>query len=136
MGGFNWRRRRGLDERLTALPDYELVGVLRIPESHISPARAIWRRVAVALAALLIAVTTVYLGRDGYMGCPDEPMSILDCLYYATVSLIDDRLRRHHAVHPSARLINVLVITPLRVAFLIVLIGTTVETLTAASRQA
>ena len=36
----------------------------------------------------------------------------------------------------TARLINVLVITPLRVAFLIVLVGTTVETLTTASRQA
>lgn len=35
-----------------------------------------------------------------------------------------------------SRLINVLVITPLRVAFLIVLVGTTVETLTSASRQA
>ena len=34
------------------------------------------------------------------------------------------------------RLINVLVITPLRVAFLIVLVGTTVETLTEQSRQA
>jgi voltage-gated potassium channel len=39
-------------------------------------------------------------------------------------------------VTPSARLINVLVITPLRIAFLIVLIGTTVETLTTQSRQA
>ena len=39
-------------------------------------------------------------------------------------------------VTPSARLVNVLVITPLRVAFLIVLIGTTVETLTTQSRQA
>ena len=37
---------------------------------------------------------------------------------------------------PTARLVNVLVITPLRVAFLIVLIGTTVETLTTQSRQA
>jgi voltage-gated potassium channel len=37
---------------------------------------------------------------------------------------------------PSARLINVLVVTPLRIAFLIVLIGTTVETLTTQSRQA
>ena len=36
---------------------------------------------------------------------------------------------------PTARLVNVLVITPLRVAFLIVLIGTTVETLTTQSRQ-
>ena len=39
-------------------------------------------------------------------------------------------------VTPSARLVNVLVITPLRIAFLIVLIGTTVETLTTQSRQA
>ncbi|HVQ98523.1 MAG TPA: potassium transporter Kef, partial [Mycobacterium sp.] len=57
MGRFSWRR-RGLDERLTALPDYELVGVLRIPERHISPTQAISRRAAVALLALLFAVIT------------------------------------------------------------------------------
>ena len=61
---------------------------------------------------------------------------MLDCLYYATVSLSTTGYGDITPVTPSARLINVLVITPLRVAFLIVLIGTTVETLTAASRQA
>ena len=63
-------------------------------------------------------------------------MSFLDCLYYATVSLSTTGYGDITPFTPSARLINVLVITPLRVAFLIVLIGTTVETLTAASRQA
>ena len=58
----------------------------------------------------------------------------LDCLYYATVSLSTTGYGDITPVTPSARLVNVLVITPLRVAFLIVLIGTTVETLTTRSR--
>jgi voltage-gated potassium channel len=63
-------------------------------------------------------------------------LSLLDCVYYATVSLSTTGYGDITPVTPSARLINVLVITPLRVAFLIVLIGTTVETLTTQSRQA
>ena len=38
-------------------------------------------------------------------------------------------------VSPQARLITTLVITPLRLLFLIVLVGTTVELLTERSRQ-
>jgi voltage-gated potassium channel len=57
-------------------------------------------------------------------------------VYYATVSLSTTGYGDITPVTPSARLINVLVITPLRIAFLIVLIGTTVETLTTQSRQA
>ena len=90
-----------------------------------------------ALLALFAAVLIVYLDRDGYRDVAAEHrMSFLDCLYYATVSLSTTGYGDITPVTPSARLINVLVITPLRVAFLIVLIGTTVETLTAASRQA
>jgi voltage-gated potassium channel len=63
-------------------------------------------------------------------------LSLLDCIYYATVSLSTTGYGDITPVTPSARLVNVLVITPLRVAFLIVLIGTTVETLTTQSRQA
>ncbi|HEY5841069.1 MAG TPA: potassium channel family protein, partial [Mycobacterium sp.] len=92
------------------------------------------------LLALFAAVFIVYLDRDGYRDIDSAPvpggMSFLDCLYYATVSLSTTGYGDITPVTPSARLINVLVITPLRVAFLIVLIGTTVETLTAASRQA
>ena len=89
-----------------------------------------------ATLALFAAVFIVYLDRDGYRDVQENPMSFLDCLYYATVSLSTTGYGDITPFTPSARLINVLVITPLRVAFLIVLIGTTVETLTAASRQA
>ena len=44
-------RERDLDETLTAQPGYALVGVVRVPEAQVSPLRAIWRRVAVALLA-------------------------------------------------------------------------------------
>lgn len=131
------RRRFGADEeRLTDQPDSALVDILRIPEPFISPASRITRRVIYALLALFAAVLIVYIDRDGYRDVQDNELSFLDCLYYATVSLSTTGYGDITPFSPTARLINVLVITPLRVAFLIVLIGTTVESLTAASRQA
>jgi voltage-gated potassium channel len=134
------RRLRRLDEALTARPDSALVEYLRIPENFVSPARKIILRVIYALGALFAAVLIVYLDRDGYRDIESAPvpggLSFLDCLYYATVSLSTTGYGDITPVTETARLVNVLVITPLRVAFLIVLIGTTVETLTAASRQA
>jgi voltage-gated potassium channel len=130
-----------LDQNLTSRPDSDLVDVLNIPEPFVSPARRIAMRVVYALGALFSAVLIVYLDRHGYRdieSAPDanDPLSFLDCLYYATVSLSTTGYGDITPVTPSARLVNVLVITPLRVAFLIVLIGTTVETLTTQSRQA
>lgn len=93
-------------------------------------------RVLYALGALFAAVLIVYVDRDGYRDAQGDDLSFLDCLYYATVSLSTTGYGDITPFTPSARLINVLVITPLRVAFLIVLIGTTVETLTTQSRQA
>ncbi|MFA5708731.1 TrkA family potassium uptake protein [Mycolicibacterium sp.] len=127
---------RRLDEALTAKPDAALVDHLRIPERFVSPARKIGRRVLYALGALFAAVLIVYVDRHGYRDVQGDELSFLDCLYYATVSLSTTGYGDITPYSPSARLINVLVITPLRIAFLIVLIGTTVETLTAASRQA
>jgi voltage-gated potassium channel len=130
-----------LDQNLTSRPDSDLVEILNIPEPFVSPARRIAMRVVYALGALFAAVLIVYLDRHGYRdieSAPDanDPLSFLDCLYYATVSLSTTGYGDITPVTPSARLVNVLVITPLRVAFLIVLIGTTVETLTTQSRQA
>ena len=137
MASSRLRRRLGrLDEALTARPDAALVEYLHIPEKFVTPATRIARRVLYATLALFAAVFIVYLDRDGYRDVQENPLSFLDCLYYATVSLSTTGYGDITPFTPSARLINVLVITPLRVAFLIVLIGTTVETLTAASRQA
>lgn len=130
------RRRLGADDSLTSQPDAALVDVLRIPEKFVSPTQRIIRRVVYATLALFAAVMIVYLDRDGYRDAQENQLSFLDCLYYATVSLSTTGYGDITPITPSARLVNVLVITPLRVAFLIVLIGTTVETLTTQSRQA
>lgn len=129
-------RLAAINENLTSRPDAALVDILRIPEPFISPGQRIFRRVIYAALALFAAVLIVYLDRDGYRDVQNDQLSFLDCLYYATVSLSTTGYGDITPFTPGARLINVLVITPLRIAFLIVLIGTTVETLTTQSRQA
>ncbi|TRW81166.1 potassium channel family protein [Mycolicibacterium sp. 018/SC-01/001] len=129
------RRLRRFDQSLADQPVHALTDRVQIPTSLVSPSRRITVRVIYALTALFAAVFIVYLDRDGYRDVQDNPLSFLDCLYYATVSLSTTGYGDITPITPSARLVNVLVITPLRVAFLIVLIGTTVETLTTQSRQ-
>ncbi|MGP4055558.1 potassium channel family protein [Mycobacterium sp. 4D054] len=129
------RRVRRFDQALADLPVHALTDRVQIPTETVSPARRITVRVIYALGALFAAVLIVYLDRDGYRDSQENPLSFLDCLYYATVSLSTTGYGDITPITPEARLVNVLVITPLRVAFLIVLIGTTVETLTTQSRQ-
>ncbi|HEY2447921.1 MAG TPA: potassium channel family protein [Mycobacterium sp.] len=130
------RRRSDPDESLTTQPGYALVGVLRIPEAQVSPARAIWKRVAVALLALLVAVITVYLGRDGYTDVRGVPLSVIDCVYFATISLTTVGYGDLTPYTEVARLTNIVILTPLRILFLVVLVGTTLQVLTERSRQA
>lgn len=129
------RRRRGAEDALSTQPDYALVGMLRVPESRVGPTYAIARRIAVASCALLATVIIVYFDRGGYRDAANERMSLLDCVYYATVSLSTTGYGDITPITESARLVNVLLITPLRVLFLIVLVGTTLEVLTERSRQ-
>ncbi|MGH3435272.1 MAG: potassium channel family protein [Sciscionella sp.] len=107
-----------------------------MPTGRISPIRSIQRRVLGALLALVFATAIVYLDRGGYRDVSSHPLTLLDALYYATVSLSTTGYGDITPVTESARLINIVVITPLRVLFLIVLVGTTLSVLTERSRQA
>ncbi|TKG64549.1 potassium channel family protein [Prauserella endophytica] len=107
-----------------------------MPETKVSPLRSIGRRIIGAFLFLFAAVLIVYIGRDGYSDANDDGLSFLDCFYYATVSLSTTGYGDITPVTDFARLINIVVITPLRVMFLIVLVGTTLEVLTERSRQA
>jgi voltage-gated potassium channel len=129
-------RYRRRTDRLTDRPDHALVGVIRMPVNTVGPITAITRRVIGAVIVLTAVVTVVYLDRDGYRDVNGDGLSVLDSVYYATVSLSTTGYGDITPVSPSARLVNVLVITPLRVLFLIVLVGTTLEVLTERSRQA
>lgn len=129
------RASRGGPDRFDK-PDYTLVGVIRIPELEKSPARAIGRRVLWALVALFVCSLVVYFDRGGYHDGKGVEMTYLDSLYYSTVTLSTTGYGDITPTSESARLINIIFITPLRVLFLITLIGTTLEVLTERSRQA
>ncbi|OHV04914.1 potassium channel family protein [Mycobacterium talmoniae] len=136
MAKASWRRLRGLDETLTAQPAYALVGVLRVPQGQTSPAGIVARRVVMAVVALFASSVIVYADRTGYQDVRGEPLTFLDCLYYSAVTLSTTGYGDITPISEFARTINVLVITPLRIAFLILLVGTTVEVVTETSRQA
>ncbi len=127
-------RARGLG--LTSRPDFALVGLLRIPEVQTSPWISLTRRVLFAIALLFGAALVVYVGRNGYHDNSGNELSFLDAFYYATVSLSTTGYGDIHPVSPEARLANIVIITPLRILFLIVLVGTTLGVLTERSRQA
>ncbi|MDL9936797.1 NAD-binding protein [Gordonia sp. ABSL1-1] len=132
----NRLRRRFLSEELSERPDHALVGIIRIPELQQSPGWAIGKRVVFAVIALFFTAVLVYLDRDGYRDVQEDQLSFLDSLYYSAVTLSTTGYGDITPLSPSARLLNLLIITPLRVLFLIVLIGTTLEVLTERSRQA
>ncbi|WP_104482776.1 potassium channel family protein [Actinokineospora auranticolor] len=129
------RPKRATDD-LTARAEHDLVGIIRMPESSVSPVTSILRRIVWAVLALFAAVLLVYLDRDGYRDVNEDGISFLDAIYYATVSLSTTGYGDITPASDSARLINILVITPLRILFLIVLVGTTLAVLTERSRQA
>ena len=129
------RRLGGLDETLTAQPGHLLVGVLRIPEERGSPGRVITRRLAIALLVLFGATLVVYLDRSGYRDVRGDQLTFLDCLYFAAVSLSTTGYGDITPYTEAARLANTVVFTPLRIAFLVVLVGTTLEVLSERSRQ-
>ncbi len=107
-----------------------------MPDRPIGPVVALVRRAAVALGSLAAAAMLVYVQRDGYADENGSPVGLIDAFYYATVSLSTTGYGDVVPVTESARLWTILLITPLRLLFLIVLVGTTVELLTERSRQA
>ena len=109
---------------------------LRFNGRRLTPLTNILMRLLVALMALVITTVVVYVER----GCYRDNSQIggltwIDALYYATVSLSTTGYGDITPICESSRLVNVLIITPLRFVFLIVLVGTTVEVLTRRTRE-
>ncbi|MFC8508628.1 potassium channel family protein [Streptomyces sp. NPDC057411] len=99
------------------------------------PLRQVGKRLLMALGVLVVTVLIVYLDRDGYHDNANETVDFLDCVYYATVTLSTTGYGDIVPYSDSARLANILLVTPLRVLFLIILVGTTLEVLTERTRE-
>jgi voltage-gated potassium channel len=99
------------------------------------PLRQVTKRLLMALLVLFATVLIVWADRGGYHDNADDSIDFLDAVYYATVTLSTTGYGDIVPYSDSARLTNVLLVTPLRVLFLIILVGTTLEVLTERTRE-
>jgi voltage-gated potassium channel len=109
-------------------------GTVQLPASDVHPLRRILRRLAIAVGLLFLAATIVWAS-PGYTDEVDGDVTFPDALYLATVSLSTTGYGDITPVTPGARAIHTAVITPLRIMFLLVLIGATVEALASSTRE-
>jgi voltage-gated potassium channel len=113
-----------------------LTARIKLPSRPWSPFRNILVRILIAVGALVVAASVVYFEGDCYADRGEVGnISWIDAFYYATVSLSTTGYGDIIPVCESSRIVNVLVITPLRFIFLIVLVGTTIEVLTQKTRN-
>jgi voltage-gated potassium channel len=107
---------------------------IRFPTPEASPGRSLGVRLLIATTLVGMVTAVAYIDRAGYRDLDGSPVSLLDCLYYATVSITTTGYGDITPVTDTARLLTTFVVTPLRVLFLILLVGTTVEFLASATR--
>lgn len=105
------------------------------PRPTAGPLLQVSRRLLLALLVLVATVLIVYLDRGGYHDNADGSVSFLDSLYYSTVTLSTTGYGDIVPYSTGARLSNTFLVTPLRVIFLIILVGTTLEVLTERTRE-
>ncbi len=109
---------------------------VELPGVDPGPFRRILARVLFALSLITFVALLTYLGRDGYVDPEDDSISLLDAFYYSTVSITTTGYGDIRPVTDTARLVTTVLVTPARIMFLILLVGTTLEILAERSRQA
>jgi voltage-gated potassium channel len=122
--------------RAAAAEPASVTGSVRRPRRERGPVRQIMGRVASATVVLVVAWLVVVAGHGGYRdSVTGRPPSLVAAFYYVTVTLSATGYGDITPVTPVARWVSILVIAPLRVVFLIILIGTTVEVLVGRTRE-
>ena len=86
---------------------------IHFPSRAGSPARALGWRLLIALGLIGLVTAVAYADRAGYRDL-DGSVSLLDCLYYSTVSITTTGYGDIVPVSDSARLLTTFVVTPLR----------------------
>ena len=105
--------------------------MVRLPaRPHTSPISELGRRVWLAFVIQMVSTMIVYVDHESYSdNVNQDGISFIDALYYSTVTITTTGYGDITPMTAHARLINALVVTPLRVAFLVLLVGATLEVL-------
>ncbi|MFJ2023813.1 potassium channel family protein [Streptomyces sp. NPDC087897] len=104
------------------------------PHRARGPLRIILSRLTIAFGFIVLGTVVVFLGRSGYRDSTGHPLGLLTSFYYSAVTLTTIGYGDVVPASDTARIVNTLVITPLRLGFLLVLVGTTISALTERTR--
>ena len=110
--------------------------LVSLPARTASPQVELLRRGLLALLLVAVVVAVVWFDRDSYTdNWGDHRVTLVDAIYYATVTITTTGYGDITPVEPHARIINAILVTPLRIAFLVLLVGTTLEVLANQGRR-
>lgn len=112
-------------------------GLVSLPNRGTTASRELLVRGLIGLGLLTITTLLVWFDRDSYSdNVNQDGVSLVDALYYATVTVTTTGYGDITPTSAHARVLNAVVITPLRIIFLVLLVGTTLEVLATEGRRA
>jgi voltage-gated potassium channel len=109
--------------------------LVSLPARSSTPARELARRGLLALALLVFIVALVWFDRDAYTDNWDGSVTLVDAIYYATVTITTTGYGDITPITPTSRILNAVLVTPMRILFLVLLVGTTLEVLANEGRR-
>lgn len=111
-------------------PRGEAVALVNMPRTTRSPFNQLLVRFLIAAGLLLLSTLIVYFDGDAYAdNVNGDGIDFIDALYYSTVTMTTTGYGDITPIAPHSRFLGAVVITPLRILFLVVLVGTTIEVL-------
>ncbi len=109
--------------------------LVSLPARTASPLVELARRGLLALALVAFIVILVWVDRGAYTDSHDGSVTLVDAIYYATVTITTTGYGDITPVTPHARILNAVLVTPLRIGFLVLLVGTTLQVLANEGRR-
>lgn len=109
--------------------------LISLPARTASPLAELTRRGLLAVGLLVVVVALVWFDRGSYTDNYDGSVNLIDAIYYATVTITTTGYGDITPIAPHARILNALIITPLRIGFLVLLVGTTLQVLANEGRR-